>query len=109
MKIVSMLLFALAALTPNAQPTNTTPSLETQLVNRLSKGSSLLLNEAKPNEFVKGRVTYSGLAVEVAKFSNPLPLLNPAAPAKYGSPKDNVLSDPYNGRSLGWNIFSLAF
>jgi len=109
MKIVSMLLFALAVLTANAQPTNTTPALESQLTSHLSKGISLLLNEAKPNEIVKGSVTYSGLAVELVKFSNPLQLLNPAAPAKYGSPKDNVLPDPYNGRNLGWKIFSLAF
>jgi hypothetical protein len=109
MKIVLMLLFALAVLTANAQPTNTTPALQTQLINRLSKGNSILLNEAKLNEFVKGRVTYSGLAVEVAKLSNPLQLVNPAAPAKYGSPGDNVLPDPYNGRNLGWKIFSLAF
>lgn len=109
MKIVLMLLFALAVLTANAQPTNTTPALQTQLVNRLSKGSSLLLKEAKLNEVVKGGVTYSGLSVELAKLSNPLQLINPAAPAKYGSPKDNVLPDAYNGRNLGWKILSLSF
>jgi hypothetical protein len=112
MKIVLMLLFALAVLTANAQPTNATPALQTQLVNRLSKASSLALNEAKLNEVVKGNVTYSGLAVELARLDNPLQLLqliNPAAPAKYGSPKDNVLPDAYNGRNLGWKIFSLSF
>jgi hypothetical protein len=109
MKIVSIMVFALAVLTANAQPTNTTPALQTELVNHLSKGTSLLLNEGKLNEYVKGRVTYSGLAVEVAKLSNPLQLLNPAAPAKYGSPSDNVMPDPYNGRNLGWKILSLSF
>ena len=104
-----MLLFALAVFTTIAQPTNTTPALETQLVNRLSKGSSLLSSEAKPNEIVKGSVTYSGLAVELVKFSNPLQLLNPVAPANNGSPEDNVMPDPYNGRNPGWKIFSLAF
>ena len=109
MKIVSIMVFALAVLTANAQPTNTAPALQTKLVNHLSKGTSLLLNEGKLNEYVKGRVTYSGLAVEVAKLSNPLQPLNPAAPAKYGSPSDNVMPDPYNGRNLGWKILSLSF
>jgi len=109
MRIVLMLLFALAVLAANAQPTNTTPVLQSQLVNRLGKVNSVLMSPEKANEIMKGNVTYSGLAVELAKLGNPLQLFNPAAPAKYGSPKDNVLSDPYNGRNLGWKILSLSF
>jgi len=109
MKIVLILIFSLAVLPADAQPTNSKPVLQTQLVNRLGKMNSLLLSQTKLNEIKKGGVTYSGLAVELAKLTNPLQLFNPAAPAKYGSPQDNVLADPYNGRNLGWKILSLSF
>jgi hypothetical protein len=119
MRIVLILLFMVAVFSANAQstnapPTNTPPSniqpkLESQIINRLSKTNSLLMNEVKLNQLQKERITYSGLAVEVARLSNPLQLFNPAAPPQYGSPGDNVLPDPYNGRNLGWKILSLDF
>jgi hypothetical protein len=109
MRIVLMLLFAVVVFSASAQPTNAHPKLETQIVNHLSNSNSVTMNEAKLNELQKGHVTYSGLAVELARLTNPLQLFNPAAPAKYGSPGDNVLPDPYNGRNLGWKIFSIAF
>jgi hypothetical protein len=124
MRIVLILLFTIGVLGANAQPTNSSPSnvqptntppsnaqpkLETQIINRLNKTNSVLMNELKLNELRKGSVTYSGLAVEVARLSNPLQLFNPAAPPQYGSPDDNVLPDPYNGRNLGWKILSLDF
>jgi len=64
---------------------------------------------AEANEIVSGNITYSGIAVEAVKVDNPLQLLNPAAPPEYGSPEDNVVLDPINGKVSGLNIFSIQF
>jgi hypothetical protein len=109
MRIVSILVLALAAFTANAQAESTTPELESQLTTHIIKGSSLFSIEAKPNEIVSGPLTYSGIAVELVNIRNPLQLVNPAAPAKYGSAEDNVLRDPISGRVSGWKIFSIGF
>jgi opacity protein-like surface antigen len=63
----------------------------------------------KPNEIVKGNVTFSGSAVEVVKTKRPLQLLNPLAPPQYGSPEDNVARDPANGKVTGLKIFAIKF
>jgi hypothetical protein len=109
MRIVAILVLALAALTANAQSESTTPELESQLTTHIYRESSLFSIEAKPNEIVSGQLTYSGLAVELLNVGNPLQLVNPAAPAKYGSAEDNVLRDPISGRVSGWKIFSIGF
>jgi hypothetical protein len=109
MRIISILVLALAALTANAKSESTTPALESHLTAHLDREISLSAMEAKPNEIVSGHTTYSGIAVELLKTRNPLQLVNPAAPAKYGSPEDNVLRDPISGRVSGWKIFSIGF
>ena len=109
MKIVSILVLALAALAANAQTESTTPVLESQLTQHISREISRFSIEAKANEIASGQVTYSGIAVELLKTRNPLQLINPAAPAKYGAPEDNVLRDPISGRVSGWKIFSIGF
>ncbi len=109
MRIVAILLLALAALPANAQTESTNPELESQLTTHIVKGSSLFSIEAKANEITSGEVTYSGIAVELLKTHNPLQLINPAAPAKYGSPEDNVMRDPISGRVHCLKIFSIGF
>ncbi len=109
MRIVSILVLALAALAANAQTESTTPALESQLTQHISREISRFSIEAKANEITSGHVTYSGIAVELLKTHNPLQLINPAAPAKYGSPEDNVMRDPISGRVSGWKIFSMRF
>lgn len=64
---------------------------------------------AKPNELMKGNVTLSGSGVEAVKTKRPLQLLNPVAPAQYGSPEDNVARDPINGKVTGLKIFAIKF
>ena len=109
MRIVAILLLALAALPANAQPESTSPELETQLTKHIAREGLLSSTEVKPNEIKSGKLTYSGIAVELLKTGNPLQLVNPAAPAKYGSAEDNVLRDPISGRVSGWKIFSIKF
>lgn len=64
---------------------------------------------AKPNEILKGGVSYSGSAVEIVKTKRPLQLLNPLAGPQYGSAEDNVARDPINGRVTGLKVFQIRF
>lgn len=109
MKRIFILLGVFAIYTANSQPATSEEALESQLITRLSKASSLIAYDVKLNEIVRGPVTYSGIAVETLKTSNPLQLFNPAAPAKYGSSEDNVLRDSVSGRASGWKFFSIGF
>jgi len=109
MKRISILLGVFAVLTANAQPVTSEEALESQLATRLSKASSLIAYDVKPNEVVRDRVSYSGIAVQLLKTDNLLQLFNPAAPAKYGSAEDNVLRDSVSGRASAWKLLSIGF
>lgn len=63
----------------------------------------------KPNEILKGKLSYSGSAVEIIKTKRPWQMLNPLAPAQYGSAEDNVARDPINGRVRGLKVFQIRF
>lgn len=109
MRKVSIMLCALAILTANAEPPGTEGSLESRSSAGIAQASVALSKGAKPNEVVKGKITYSGIAVQLLRTDNPLQLLNPAAPPKYGSAEDNVMRDPISQTVSGWKIFSLQF
>jgi hypothetical protein len=53
--------------------------------------------------------TYSGVAVQAAKSRNPLQLINPLAPARYGSGEANLVLNPATLQGEGINLFSVAF
>ncbi len=74
-----------------------------------AKNRQSLNQEAKPNEIIGSKVSYSGIAVQLVKTDNPVQLINPAAPARYGSPEDNTLRDPIEGKVIGLKIFSIKF
>jgi|ERR1017187_1287901 hypothetical protein len=109
MKRVTILLCALAALTANARPAETEGSLEYRLAAGLTRSSAALSKGAKPNEIVKGKITYSGIAVQLLTTDNPLQLVNPVAPAKYGAAEDNLLRDSTHGWASGLTLFSIRF
>src|ERR1017187_7252954 len=109
MKRVTVLLCALAALAANAQPAETESLLEYRLAAGLTRSSAALSKGARPNEIVKGKITYSGIAVQLLTTDNPLQLVNPAAPANYGSAEDNVLRDSTHGWASGLKLFSIRF
>jgi hypothetical protein len=71
--------------------------------------STNFLREPKPNEIFSGRLTYSGMAVQIVKARNPLELLNPAAPAQYGSGVDNLVLYPFSGTGPMLKLFSIGF
>ena len=91
----------------NSAPTKAAQSLELQTAGE--NLSAIALTELKPNELATGKRVYSGIAVEAVKKRRPLHLINPLAPADYGSPEDNTARDPINGRVTGLKIFAIRF
>jgi len=52
----------------------------------------------------------SGVIPRVIRGGNPLQMLNPLAPAKYGTGEENALLDPdVPGKANGINFFSISF
>ena len=91
----------------NAPGPASLPSLQAELG---SPGQPILtLNPIKPNEMIKGGVSYSGIAIEALKKRKLFQLLNPLAPPQYGSAEDNVVRDPINGHVEGLKIFAFRF
>src|SRR5215813_2741611 len=85
----NVLSIASAAAPTNSPSGTTTESLVSEGWVAKSREAALSF-ELKPNEIRVGHLTLDGAAIEVAKVDNPLQLLNPFAPAKYGSPEDNI-------------------
>ncbi len=54
-------------------------------------------------------IVYSGMGVQAVKSRAPLQLINPLAPANYGTGERNITRDPANGRVDGWNLLSISF
>lgn len=72
-------------------------------------GERFVLKKPAPNEIISGNISYSGVAVEIAKTHSPLQLFNPVNPPKGASPEQNVFRDPINGRVKGLKFFSFHF
>jgi len=98
---------AALAQTTNSTPLKTQPAVQSEAAPR-SQVSMPTLLEAKPNEARLGKTSIDGIGVEAVKTDNPLELINPAAPAKYGSAEDNVVRD-LDGKVSGLKMFSFKF
>ena len=107
-----ILCVALLAGAAGAQQTNNVTARSEQpagaVIGRTEKDLARL-GETKPNEIVKGNLTYSGVIVEALKSGNVLELINPVAPPAYGKSEDNVARDPITGRVSGLKFFSIRF
>ena len=54
-------------------------------------------------------VTYGGVVPMLYRADNPLQIINPFAPARYGNGFDNLSVNPITGRIEGVNIFAIKF
>ena len=109
MKKLAILAFALSAFAVYGQSNLSADKAVESAGAQRGKPTPRLGQAPKANEIVRGNVVYSGVAVQVVRTSNPLQLVNPAAPARYGSAEDNVLRDPTTGRSEGLKFLSIRF
>jgi hypothetical protein len=107
MKKLAVIAFALGAWTALGQNISANKAFESPGAPRPATPPSF--SQPKANEIVRGKVVYSGVAVQVVKTRAPLQLVNPAAPPQYGSAQDNVLRDPITGRSEGLKFLSIRF
>lgn len=64
---------------------------------------------AKATNLISKQISYSGALVQVYKADNPLQLINPFAPAKYGSGYANLSIDPITRKPQGIALFSVNF
>ena len=93
----------------NAPPGQAQKLLQVQALPLPAKGlPQMVFKEPKSNELTLGPHTYSGIVVQVIKAKNPLQLLNPAAPAEYGSGWDNLEQFTVSG-SGALKLFSFSF
>lgn len=99
---------ALSLLPVNTESPSTRDSLEAQTAKRAAE-TPLTLIEKKPNEIKSGRITLSGIAVQIVTTDNVLQLINPFAPAEYGWAEQNVVWEPGTAKASGLKIFSIEF
>ena|SRR5438093_936858 len=108
MRASLLFLALLAAGAVNAQSPKPSDALET----RITGEARAILNNPEPpalNRLMGQRFIYTGILVELTRADNPLQMLNPLAPERYGTPEDNVARDPITGRVTGLKLFSLSF
>jgi hypothetical protein len=105
--VLSLLFVVLLAGSAAAQQEPLNRTIEKELKKHGDR-SFVISTLDKPNEITHGRLTYSGISVELAKDRNPLQLFNPWA-ADDRSGYENLHLDPINGRPSGLNLFSIRF
>lgn len=109
MKTLMIVALALLAAGASAQVPGMDRNLSTRAA-RLEREKALVAQPDYYNNRIVGRrVTYSGIVVQAITVENPLQLLNPAAPEKYGNGEDSVTRDPKSGQVNGLKIFSIEF
>jgi hypothetical protein len=113
MKTTFLAILMLAGLSGAAAPPEQTQ--QTDLLKDLSPAEAQKAQQAfefqeKVMRQVLGlNVSYSGVLPMLARTDNPLQLINPAAPARYGNGFDNVTIDPVTRRADGIAFFRINF
>jgi hypothetical protein len=115
MKLALLLLIGLGTVAAaQAQTTNTParsdPNFESRAAGRAHQNPPVV-REVRPNEVLLGRFSADGIFVQAAKNRNRnlLQLLNPLAPAEFGSALDNTVRDPILDQPSGLKFFRLKF
>ena len=68
--------------------------------------------EVQTTEAVKVKpspITIDGIVAQIFKNKQPLQLINPLAPAKYGSGDQNLSRDPVTGRPEGFIVLGIQW
>ncbi|MEO8428007.1 MAG: hypothetical protein ABI651_12930 [Verrucomicrobiota bacterium] len=58
---------------------------------------------------LRKKATYSGVLVQLTKTDHPLQLINPFAPARYGSGFSNLSIDPVTRRAQGISLLTVGY
>lgn len=108
MKRTVFLVCAFAALGAYADDQTHNPSSVEAKSIITSKGQ-VPADDKKIEEVKVGKVTYSGIAVQLARTDNVLELFDPLAPVRYGTGEYNLVRDPISGKSSGLKFLSISF
>jgi|SRR5689334_21566975 len=103
-----VLLAGLLALNLSAQQITSGETFETE-ISRRAKDAAVELQKQKANELTIGNFTYSGILISALKADNLLQIFNPVTTLDYGSPEDNLVRYPLDGRPFGWKLFVINF
>jgi hypothetical protein len=98
----------LAQSSPSAVPAVPPPPGEADLSKHL-RGMSAQQLEAMVHYQTSLANRVVGIIPQALRADNPLQVINPFAPARYGSGWDNVTVDPVTGRGEGVAIFTIRF
>jgi hypothetical protein len=109
MRKITMLVWGFTGLIVGAQVVHGEDALESQVAARLDRAGARSHEVGRLDEIAHRNFTYSGILVECFQTDSWLQLLNPLAPAKYGSGEDNILREPASGRVYGWKLLSIRF
>jgi hypothetical protein len=82
--------------------------LPTQIKSR-ARQTPLHVENPAPNKPAHGRLKVDGILVQLVKTDNPLQLINPAAPERYGSAEDYVVRDVSSGKVSGLMFLEVRF
>lgn len=78
-----------------------------QILPKKKTTPSLLAPDSPALRAIPKKVIYSGALVRFSKTDKPLQLLNPFAPARYGSGLNDLVVDSDTGRTLGISLISI--
>lgn len=103
---ITLLTLLAGALFAPAETTETTVQSKTI---RKARESIVTSKPKSKTVITKRNVEYSGIAVAIVKADNKFQLLNPVAPATYGTTESSVVIDPLTRAATGLKIFSIRF
>ena len=111
MKCLLIVLFlSVCSLSNSFGQTNQTEISKQTDVGQKPKETVTVAPPAKPAVTgLRKKATYSGVLVQLTKTDNPLQLINPFAPARYGSGFSNLSIDPVTGRSQGISLLAIRY
>ena len=105
-----ILLTVLAAGSLAAQPPKQADRSVRTVLPPSSSESIIVTKPAQPNVIAGRKVVYSGIIVQAIKTKEPMQLINPFAPAEYGSGSQNMERDVISGKPTGnFKLFSVSF
>ncbi len=109
MKLICLLATAALPLTLLAQPKPTDDSPETTKLELWSQKTFIETPSVSYDKLVHGKVTYTGIGVQLIQAEQPLQLLNPFAPPSYGAGEQNLSADPMTKQNFGLRFFAINF
>jgi len=105
-----VLILTVCSISNSFGQTNQTEISKQTEVGQKPKQAVTIVPPAKPAPTgLRKKATYSGVLVQVTKTDNPLQLINPFAPARYGSGFSNLRVDPVTGRAQGISLLTIGY